>query len=155
MHACFYTRKLKMMRNGWEIQKVVDSYRAQSKAFKVLWPIIVVAILVLMVALVIVFHIPLLREYPVYRYITTLLLALVSIAFYLTYGRRYYETHRKQSRVVFVVCFSLASGFMIIGMVGILLGRPLPYPHSFLLFLALIGVGAYIGDKVGRKLRLY
>ncbi|TET19964.1 hypothetical protein E3J74_04580 [Candidatus Bathyarchaeota archaeon] len=92
MHACFYTRKLKMMRNGWEIQKVV---------------------------------------------------------------RRYYETHRKQSRVVFVVCFSLASGFMIIGMVGILLGRPLPYPHSFLLFLALIGVGAYIGDKVGRKLRLY
>lgn len=144
-----------MMGNGWEIQKVVGSYRAKSKAFKVLWPIIVVAILALIVALVIVFHIPLLREYPVYRYITTLLLALASIAFYLTYGRRYYETHRKQSRGVFVVCFSLASGFMIIGMVGILLGRPLLYPHSFLLFLALIGVGAFIGDKLGRKLRLY
>ena len=134
---------------------MVDSYRAQSKAFKVLWRVLVVAILALIVALVIVFHIPLLREYPGYRYIMTLLLALAGIAFYLAYGRRYYERRPKESRAVFVVCFALASGFMIIGMVGVLLGRPLPSLHSFLLFLALIGVGAYIGDKVGKKLRLY
>ncbi len=137
---------------GWK--KVAGSYRVKSKAFKVLW-IVVVAILVLIVALVILFHISLLMEYPVYRYVTTLLLALVGIAFYLTYSRRHYETHQKQSRIVFVVCFSLANSFLISGVVVALLGRPLPSPYSFLLFLALIGVGAYIGDELGRKLRLY
>jgi hypothetical protein len=32
---------------------------------------------------------------------------------------------------------------------------PLHYPHSFLVFLILIAVGAYIGDTVGRKLGWY
>lgn len=124
----------------------------RSKAFRI---IIIVAILVLITALVIVVHVPLLREYPVYRFITMLLLVLANFAFYIAYGRRYYERHPKQSRVVFVVCFGLASSFMIIGIVGVLLGRPLPPLYSFLLFLALIPVGAYIGDKVGRLLKLY
>lgn len=134
---------------------MVGSYRAQSKAFKVLWPIIVVAILVFMVALVIVFHVPLMMEYPGYRYIAMLLLVLVTIASYIAYGRRYYERRPKQRRVAFMVCFGLASSFMIIGMVRVLMSRPLPPLHSFLLFLALIPVAAYIWDTVGRKLKLY
>lgn len=134
---------------------MVDSYRAQSKAFKVLWRVLVVAILALIVALVIMFHIPLLIEYPEYRYMAILLWVLASIAFYLAYGRRYYESRPKESRAVFVVCFGLASSFMISGIVVATLGRPLPFPYSWILFLALIVVGAYIGDKLGKKLGWY
>ena len=60
----------------------------------------------------------------------------------------------KVRRVEVVVCSGLFAGFAILITLRVLLG-PLPYPHSFLLFLILIAVGAYIGDTVGRKLRRY
>jgi len=57
-------------------------------------------------------------------------------------------------RVECIVGGGLFTGFAILTTLRVLFG-PLPYPHSFLLFLILIAVGAYIGDIVGRKLRWY
>jgi membrane protein implicated in regulation of membrane protease activity len=57
-------------------------------------------------------------------------------------------------RVEVIVCGGLFTGFAILITLTVLFG-PLPYPHSFLLFLTLIVVGAYIGDKMARKLRWY
>jgi hypothetical protein len=61
----------------------------------------------------------------------------------------------KYRRVQFIVSSGLLTGFAILIVLRVLLGRPLPSPFSFLLFLTLIVVGAYVGDKVGRKLKMY
>ena len=55
-------------------------------------------------------------------------------------------------RVRYMVGGGLLTGFAILTTLTVLYG-PLPYAHSFLLFLILIVVGAIIGDIVGRKLR--
>jgi len=57
-------------------------------------------------------------------------------------------------RVEVIVGGGLFTGFAILTTLRVLYG-PLPYPQSFLLFLALIVVGANVGDIVGRKLKLY
>ena len=57
-------------------------------------------------------------------------------------------------RVEVIVCGGLFTGFATLITLTVLFGS-LPSPHSFLLFLTLIVVGAYIGDKVGRKLGWY
>jgi hypothetical protein len=56
----------------------------------------------------------------------------------------------KVRRVQVIVCGGLFTGFAILITLRVLFG-PLPYPHSFLLFLTLIAVGAYVSDIVGRK----
>ena len=61
----------------------------------------------------------------------------------------------KYRRVQVIVSSGFFVGFAILILLTLLLGRPLPSPYSFLLFLILIVIGAYIGDKVGRKLKLY
>jgi MFS family permease len=128
---------------------------APTKAFKVLWYVLVFAVLTLIVASVIIFFIPFLVENSVNRLIVAVLYALAAIAFYIAYGRDYYKSRPKESRAVFVICSGLAAGFMISGLVVGLLGQPLPRTYSLLLFFALIGVGAFVGDKVGKKLGLY
>jgi drug/metabolite transporter (DMT)-like permease len=134
---------------------MLDSYRDPIKGFKVLRYALVIAILVLIVVSVIVFYIPFLVEHSIYRYIVLLLWALVAFAFYRAYGRHYYKSRPKESRVVFVVCFSLASGFMISAILALLLGQLLLRTYSLLLFFAIVGVGAFVWDKVGKKLGLY
>jgi len=57
-------------------------------------------------------------------------------------------------RVECIVGGGLLTGFTTMTIWRLLIDRPLP-PYSFLLFLILIVVGAYIGDIVGRKLRWY
>jgi len=57
-------------------------------------------------------------------------------------------------RVEVIVCGGLFTGFVILTTLRVLFG-PLPSPHSFPLFFILIVLGAYVGDKVGRKLRWY
>jgi MFS family permease len=128
---------------------------APTKAFKVLWYVLVFAILTLIVASVIIFFIPFLAENSVNRLIVAVIYALAAIAFYIAYGRDYYKSRPKESRAVFVICSGLASGFMISGVMVGLLGHPLPRLYSWLLFLTLIGAGAFVGDKVGKKLGLY
>jgi len=57
----------------------------------------------------------------------------------------------KVRRVEVIVCGGLFAGFAVLTTLRVFYG-PLPYPHSFLLFLILIAVGAYIGDTIGKKL---
>ncbi len=61
--------------------------------------------------------------------------------------KAYYYTRRVQC----MACGGLLSGFGVLAVVTVLLGAPLPPPHALLLFLILIIVGAYIGDKLGKK----
>jgi drug/metabolite transporter (DMT)-like permease len=128
---------------------------APTTAVKVLWYVVVLAILALIVVAVIMFYIPFLTESLVNRTIALVLFAPVAFAFYRAYGRDYYKSRPKESRAVFVACSGLASGFMISGLAVAFLGHPLPFPYSLLLFFAIVGVGAFVGDKAGRKLGLY
>jgi len=57
-------------------------------------------------------------------------------------------------RVQVIVGSGFFVGFAILTTLRVLYG-PLPYPQFLLLFLALIVVGANVGDIVGRKLKLY
>lgn len=61
----------------------------------------------------------------------------------------------KYRRVEVIVGSGFFVGFAILILLRLLLGRPLPSPYFLLLFLTLIVIGAYIGDKVGKKLKLY
>ena len=54
-------------------------------------------------------------------------------------------------RTIYPVCFGLAAGFMLSAAVVSLLGQPLPITYSLPLFFAFIGVGAVIGEWIGRK----
>lgn len=60
----------------------------------------------------------------------------------------------KVRRVQCIVGGGLLTGFGILTALRILLG-PLSSAHSFLLFLILTMLGAYIGDKMGRNLGWY
>jgi hypothetical protein len=60
----------------------------------------------------------------------------------------------KLRRLQCVVSGGLLTGFAILITLRVLFG-PLPYPHSFLLFLTLLAVGAYVSDIAGRKFRWY
>jgi hypothetical protein len=144
----------------------VKAAEAPTKAFKILWYAVVLAILTLIIAAVIIFYIPFMVESFVNRTIALMVwfIALTAIIVYLTrtrdnYKRRpnYHSTvnsllYRKyRSRAIFLISFGLATGFMLSGLVVGLLGQPLPRTYSLLLFFAFIGVGAFIGDWIGRK----
>ena len=60
-----------------------------------------------------------------------------------------YKKYR--SRAIYMILFGLATGFMLSGLATGLLGQPLPIHYSLLLFFAFIGVGAVIGDWIGKK----
>jgi len=57
-------------------------------------------------------------------------------------------------RVQVIVGGGLLTGFAILTTLRVLFG-PLLSPHLFLLFIILIVLGAYVSDKVGKKLRWY
>jgi len=61
----------------------------------------------------------------------------------------------KYRRVQVMVSSGFLVGFAILILLRLLLERPLASPYFLWLFLTLIVIGAYIGDKVGRKLKLY
>ena len=109
------------------------------------------AILALIIAAVIMFFIPVLAENSLIHLIVAVLITLVAIVSYRAYGRDYYKNRPKESRFVFMICFGLATGFMLSGLVVGLLGQPLPIHYSLPLFFAFIGVGAFIGDWIGKK----
>jgi len=140
-----------------KLKKATDSYWARSKAFRL---IIIVAFFLFMAV-----PIFLLTVYArIHLGISiSILLIIARLAFgYVARKEGYVEKAKELSpkyyyyarRVEVVVCSGLLTGFAILITSSVLYG-PLPYPHSFLLFLILIVVGAYIGDKVGRKLKVY
>jgi len=64
---------------------------------------------------------------------------------------KYYYSAR---RVQVIVGSGFFVGFAILTTLRVLFG-PLPSPQWFLLFIILIVLGAYVGDIIGRKLKLY
>jgi len=133
-----------------KLKKAINSYWARSKASRI---IITVAFLVLM-------GVPIFLLYWHARLLLGHILDILIIIAILIFGyvaRK--EGYVKQvppkiRRVEVIVCGGLLTGFGILTTLRVLFG-PLPSPHSFLLFLTLIVVGAYASDKVGRKLRWY
>jgi len=128
---------------------------APSKALKVLRYVGVIAVLSLIVVLVVTVYMPFIAENVVTRLVATVIYAGVAVAFYFAYGREYYKRHPKESRRVFVLCSGLFCGIAIPAIAVGILGRPLLFPSSLLLFFTLVGAGAFIGDKVGKKAGLY
>ena len=133
----------------------VKSAEAPTAAVKVLWYVVVFTILALILAGVIMFYIPFLAENIINRTISLVIIAILAFVSYHAYGRDYYKMHPKKSRAVFVACSGLASGFGISALVVIFLGQPLPRTYSLPLFFVIVGVGALVGDKTGKKLGLY
>ncbi len=139
------------------LKKIIDSYWARSKAFRI---IITVAFLVLI-------GVPIFLLTVYVRILLGISFSILLIIARLVFGyvarkEGYVEKAKELSpkyyyyarRVECIVGGGLFTGFAILTTLSVLFG-PLPYPHSFLLFLILIAVGAYIGDIVGRKLRWY
>jgi MFS family permease len=67
----------------------------------------------------------------------------------------YYKYYYSARRVRFIVGGGLLTGFAILTLLRLLLGRPLPSPQGLLLFIILMVLGAYVSDIIGRKLKLY
>jgi uncharacterized membrane protein YfcA len=131
-----------------KLKKAINSHWARSKAFR----IIVIAALFLFMSVSI---------FLLYWYARLLLghvfdiLIIVAIVIfgYVARKRRYVkQVSPKVRRVEVIACSGLFTSFAFLTTLTVLFG-PIPYPHSFLLFLILIVVGAYVGDIVGRKLR--
>ena len=140
-----------------KLKKATGSYWARSKAFR----IIIIAAFFLFMAV----PIFLLTVYArVHLGISSsILLIIARLVFgYVARKEGYVEKAKELSpkyyyyarRVEVIVYSGLFTGFATLTTLTVLYG-PLPYPHSFLLFLVLIVVGAYIGDMVGRKRRWY
>jgi len=139
------------------LKKAIDSYWVRSKAFRI---IIITAFFLFMTVPIFLL--------TVYARILlgisfSILLIIARLVFgYVARKEGYVEKAKELSpkyyyyarRVECIVGGGLFTGFAILTTLRVLFG-PLPYPHSFLLFLILIAVGAYIGDIVGRKLRWY
>jgi hypothetical protein len=140
-----------------KLRKTIDSYWARSKAFRVATT---VAFLVLIAVPMFLFtwHTRVLLGYSFSVLVIIARLVFGYIArkegyveqFKQLSPKHYYYTRRLQC----IVGGGLLTGFGIMTGWRVLLGHPLPQ-YSLLLFLALIVVGAYIGHKVGRKLRWY
>jgi len=140
-----------------KIREGTNSYWVRSKAFRV----------ILITAFFLVIAVPIFL-FAIYARILfgisfLILLVIVRLVFgYIVHKEGYVEKAKELSpkyyyyarRVECIVGGGLFTGFAILTTLRVLLG-PLPYPHSFLLFLALIVVGAYVGDKVERKLKIY
>ncbi len=133
-----------------KLKKAIDSYWARSKAFRIM--IIIAFFLSMAVPIFLLYwYARLLLGHSVNLLIIIAILVWAYVARKKGYVK---QVSPKYRRLQCVVCGGLFTGFAILTTLRVLLG-PLPYPHSFLLFLTLIIVGAYIGDKVGRKLRWY
>jgi hypothetical protein len=132
------------------LKKVIDSYWARSKAFR----IIIITAFFLFLAVPI-FLLTWYAHLLLGHVFDILIIVAILIFGYIARKEGYVkQVPPKVRRVEVVVCSGLFAGFAILTTLRVLLG-PLPYPHSFLLFLILIAVGAYIGDTVRRKLRWY
>ena len=133
-----------------KLKKAIGSHWARSKAFR----IIVIAAFFFFMA------VPIFLLYWCARlllgHVFDILVIIAILIFgYIARKEGYVkQVPPKVRRVEVIVCGGLFTGFAILITLRVLFG-PLPYPHSFMLFLILIAVGAYMGDTVGRKLRWY
>lgn len=132
------------------LKKVIDSYWARYKAFRII--IITASFFFMAVPIfLLTWYAHLLLGHSVNVIIIIAILVFGYVARKEGYVK---QVSPKLRRIQFVVSGGLLTGFAILITLRVLFG-PLPYPHSFLLFLALIAVGAYVSDIVGRKFRWY
>ena len=138
------------------IQKIlerINSYWASSKAFRVL--------LITTFFLIMAVPIFLLTIYGriILGISFSILLIIVRLVFGLIARKEGYVEKAKKSSpkayyytrlVQSIVGGGLLTGFSILTILTVFYG-PLPYPHSFLLFLILVAIGAYIGYRLIRK----
>ena len=132
------------------LKKVIDSYWARYKAFRII--IIIASFLFMAVPIfLLTWYAHLLLGHIVNVIIIVAILVFGYVACKEGYVK---QVSPKLRRIQFVVSGGLLTGFAILITLSVLFG-PLPYPHSFLLFLTLIAVGAYVSDIVGKKFRWY
>jgi hypothetical protein len=131
-------------------KETIDACRRRSKAFKVMT---VVTFFLFVIAIF------LLTWYArnLLGYSLSILVIIARLVFAYVARKEGYakQISPKYRRVQVIVSSGFFVGFAIIILLRLLLGRPLPSPYFLWLFLTLIVIGAYIGDKVGRKLKLY
>jgi uncharacterized membrane protein YbhN (UPF0104 family) len=144
------------------LKKVIGSYWARSKAFR----IIIIATFSLFMAVPIFLLIVYARTLLGPSVITLFFIAILVFG-YVTRKKgyvekvkerspkHYYKYYRSARRVQFIVGGGLLTAFAILTTLRVLLGRPLPYPQGVLLFIILMVLGACVSDLVGRKLKQY
>lgn len=136
-----------------KIREGINSYWASSKAFRI----------VLIIAIFLVIAVPIFLIAIYVRIILGISFSILLIIVRLVFGfiarkEGYVEKAKKLSpksyyyvrRVECIVGGGLLTGFSILTILSVFYG-PLPYPHSFLLFLILVAIGAYIGNLVVKK----
>jgi len=129
---------------------------------------IIIGSLALMVVAVVMFLVPFMAESYLNQVIVRLFwlvpaVALVGIAVYLKRRGRLGRDAPVSGqilrrmligwrvRAIYPIGFGSATGFMLSGIVVFLLGQPLPRTYSIPLFFAFCGVGAVIGELIGKK----
>jgi amino acid transporter len=123
---------------------------APTKALKIIWYVVVIAILMVIVAAVIVFYIPFLAENLVNRTIVLVIYAVGAVALYVAFGRDYYKRHQKERRVRIIVGSGLFTAFAVSVTLSLLLG-PLP-SYFWISFILLFAIGAFVGNLIMKKL---
>jgi hypothetical protein len=147
MHASRIAGEWKLIRR---LKKEIDSYWARYKAFRII--IITASFFFMAVPIfLLTWYAHLLVGHTIDIFIITAILVFGYVARKEGYVK---QVPPKLRRIQFVVSGGLLTGFAILITLRVLFG-PLLYPYSFLLFLTLIAVGAYIGNTVGRKLGWY
>jgi drug/metabolite transporter (DMT)-like permease len=126
----------------------VKMAEAPTKAFKVLWYVVVFAILALIVVAVIIFYIPFLAESLVNRTIVLVIYAMVAFALYRAYGRDYYKRHPRERRFRIMLVSGALTALTAMILLSVILA-PKPYlPYLWIPFILLGVVGAFIGDRL-------
>lgn len=129
--------------------RVVESC-VTSKSFKIMWYTLVIVILSLIVALVVVFYVPFLSEYPIARTISAVAWALIVYVVYrVSGGREYYRSHPTQHRVVIMFISGALTALTVTVTLAVLWGSLKPYfPHLWIPIILLFFIGAVMGDII-------
>ncbi|MCW4005346.1 MAG: hypothetical protein NWF04_01910 [Candidatus Bathyarchaeota archaeon] len=120
-----------------------------SKATRILWYVVVVAVLAVMVTAVIVFYVPFLAESFVNRTLAFVVYVPVVVAIYIIFGRDYYRKHPREHRARIIITSGLLTALTATVTLSLILGS-LP-PYFWLYLILLFAIGSIIGDQITKK----
>jgi len=136
-----------------KIRDAINSYYARNKAFRL---IVIIAFLLVIAVPIFLFT---MYGHTLLGISFSILLITARLVFgFIARKEGYVENAKKLSpksyyyvrRVECIVGGGLLTGFSVLTALRVLYG-PLPYPHSFLLFLILVAVGMYIGNWISKR----
>ncbi len=131
----------------------VEAAEAPTKAFKVLWYIVVFVILTFIVAAVIMFYVPFLAESLVNRTIALVIYASIVIIIYRIFGRDYYGRHPKEHRIRIILATGAITAITFMVLFSVVLGSPQPYlPYLWIPVILLGAAGALVGNLIWKKM---